>query len=230
MINNIFFKSKKNFNETQLNQNGLFFKCLCLLCESLPHEYYNNELFNLFMLLFYSYLNICNKLKLNNLNSKFKVLFKFVDFFILNEKIVSNFPFEKQISLYKIIIQSAINFKIGLSNIVSWNKLYSLLRIYDNNRYNEMCCVYHEKIFKCKTKSTKPNLMYKINYLLQMAQSLLQEEEYDLFSQGIHNGVKKQYTIISIAKMLVMDLSPCLRLALLKLIINAIKNKRKSTV
>ena len=129
----------------------------------------------------------------------------FLSTILLNEKIISKFSTENQLQLWETLYQFFTSDYSQMRGALNISKICLLLRLYDENRYNEYCCSFHADLFKpnnCRdnyeVSIMKPEMKEKIGKLFDIIQLYIDklnsnEEEVNLF------------------ELLALDLSPCLQ-------------------
>ena len=181
-----------------------FFQLLSLFLEKFPNNIFNenvlNELYNLAKIIILQ--------KVNNLSSIF------INYILLNEKIIIKYTTELQIKLWTLILKLCSSETENNETFIDMKIISDLLRYYDRNRYNEICCKYHFDMYKKEfigdTKIMKPNLNEILIHIYKIIKVMILKDN--------------PKNIICLYKLLMLDLSPCLIKFLLKIFINAFDN------
>ena len=187
-----------NFRKQNLkivNKSKLF-KILSMFMEKYPKNVFKesilDELFSLGKTLF-----------INNLETECSNYFNYI---LLNEKILSKYNENLQGTFWKklyLFCQSDITQVINLLNM---NRLCLILRFYDRNKYQEMCCQEHLDIIKPEYIGSKkvmnPTMNTKLSQLKDIMNLIIDSSESN--------------NALSFFKLLTLDLSPCL----IKFIVN----------
>ena len=141
---------------------------------------------------------------------------------LLNEKILSKYSKNLQIKFWNQLYLFCQSDERQLELIIKMNRICLILRFYDKNKYNEICCQYHLDMFK-KEYIGNSNIM-----------NPSMEVKLDDISKIIKVIVTYQSPnwVLSLFKLLTLDLSPCLTkfiiVAVTKaLIIQKIKKRKK---
>ena len=196
--------SGKN-NLLDMNESN-FFKLLSLFIEKLPNNFLNENILEEFD-------NIGKNILKHNIKNFCSNFFNDI---LLNEKIIFKFTKNLQIQLWNIILNLTLSDKGRMESFISIKKISSLLRYYDKNRYNEICCRFHYNMYKkefiVNIKIMEPTLNELLIYIEKILEVLIINENPD--------------KILSLYKLLMLDLSPCLIKFILKIFINGLYNKK----
>ena len=244
LVCEIAFRKKRNFTCV----NDTFYQCMALFFESLHREYFTKEVFDVFKLFYLGYVYNYHKC-IKNKNCNVKMLTKYVERFVLNEEILMKFTIEQQVELMNEVLSACKERHIHVCNVVSWSKIYNLLLCYDKQCYNEMCCEAHSKIFNNRSKCMVPPLQQRISPIIEMIKCVLHDEQYvssistentssnvnastntanandnvvNNNNNEMNNSNYEEHLLISLMKLLVMDISPCLRVLILNMLKTAI--------
>ena len=129
----------------------------------------------------------------------------------LNEKILSKYSENLQIKFWQQVLLFCQSDKDQIETFMNINRICLILRFYDKNKYSEMCCEHHLSQLKEEYVGNK-NIM---NPTMQKKLSNL-EKLLDLVILSIDPS-----NVISLFKLLTLDLSPCLT----KFILNILANR-----
>ena len=194
---NIFFMKESNF-----------FELLSLFIEKIPNQFLNENIINEF----YNIAKIIIKQNIKNFSS---------DYFtsiLLNEKIIFKFSKELQIKFWNKILELCLSDKDQIESFISMKKICIILRYYDRDRYNEMCCQYHLKMYKKEfignMKAMEPNLNQRLIHI----QKIL---DVAILIQNPEN-------IIPLFRLLLLDISPCFKKFILKIFITSLDYTNKN--
>lgn len=136
-----------------------------------------------------------------------KSYFKYI---LLNEKILFKYNSDFQIKFWNYIHLFCQSDITQIGNFINMHRLSLLLRFYDRNKYNEMCCKKHLDMLKTEymenNKIMNPPLNIKLSYLRDVLNDII------YFIEPSNS--------FYLFKLLALDLSPCL----IKFIINIFKN------
>ena len=192
-INNILNFRKQNLKI--VNQSKLF-KILSMFMEKYPNKVYTENILN-------ALFSLGKTLFINNLESECTNYFNYI---LLNEKILSKYNENLQSNFWKklyLFCQSDIT---QVQNLLNINRLCLILRFYDRNKYQEMCCQEHLDIIKKEyigsEKVMNPTMNTKLSQLKDIMNLIIDSTESN--------------NALSFFKLLTLDLSPCL----IKFIIN----------
>ena len=192
-INNILNFRKQNL--LIVNKSKLF-KILSMFMEKYPKKVYTENILN-------ALFSLGKTLFINNLESECTNYFNYI---LLNEKILSKYNENLQSNFWNkfyLFCQSDITQVQAFLNI---NRLCLILRFYDRNKYQEMCCQEHLDIIKTEYIGSKkvmnPTMNTKLSQLKDIMNLIIDSSESN--------------NALSFFKLLTLDLSPCL----IKFIIN----------
>ena len=98
------------------------------------------------------------------------------------------------------------------------NKLSLILRFYDRNKYNEICCKKHYDMIKPQyignNKIMNPEMPKKLSYIENILTSIIYSKE--------------PKSACSLFKLLILDLSPCLTLFIINIFIKTFQKAIKT--
>ena len=184
-----------------------FFKLFSLFLEKIPNYFLNenvlNELYNIGKIIIKQNIQGYSSNYFNNI--------------LLNEKIIFKYKKETQIKLWNLILQLCLSDQEKIESFINIKKICILIRYYDRERNNEMCCQYHLNMYKKdfigNMKVMEPNLNERLIHIQKILDAIIL----------IQNPEK----LVSLYKLLLLDLSPCLTKFIIKIIINALGQKNK---
>ena len=180
-------------------KNYKFFKILCLFLEKYPKNVFTEKVLD-------EFINI-GKAIFKDDSELCKSYFKYI---LLNEKILFKYNSDFQIKFWNYIHLFCQSDNTQIGNFINMHRLSLLLRFYDRNKYNEMCCKKHLDMFKTEymenNKIMNPPLNIKLSYLRDVLNDII------YFIEPSNS--------FYLFKLLALDLSPCL----IKFIINIFKN------
>ena len=185
IIGNLIKLRKRN---VEMIKDNCIFESLSLFLEKYPNQIFTetilNELINIGMDMFKSNFVETEKIYFNNI--------------LLNEKILSNFSPNLQITFWEKFSKFCESDYDQLGKILEMNRICLILRFYDKNRYNEMCCKTHLDMFQKQYIKDciimEPSMDKKLANLLKIIDIVINSPEWAL----------------NLFKLLLLDLSPCL--------------------
>ena len=179
-----------------------FFKLLCLFIEKYPNQIFTEKILDAFI-------NIGKDMFKNNLDKLTNTYFKHI---LLNEKILSKYSQNLQIKFWNQLLLFCQSDSEQLEKFIKMNRICLILRFYDKNKYNEMCCKNHLDMFK-KEFSENCNIM----------EPSMDKKLTDIWKiiDLIINSQKPKW-VLSLFKLLMLDLSPCLTEFIITAIIKAL--------
>ena len=204
IISNILNYRKSNINSVK---ECSLFQILSLFVEKYPKFLFTEKVLE-------SFENIGKTIFSNNdevlCSSYFEHIF-------LNEKILSKYSENLQIKFWQQVLLFCQSDKDQIETFMNMNRICLILRFYDKNKYTEMCCENHlsqikEEYIGNKTvmNPTMPKKLLNLENLLNLV----------IESQDPSN-------VISLFKLLTLDLSPCLTKFILNILSNALQNPSK---
>ena len=183
------------------------FQILSLFIEKFPKYLFNETILELFN-------EIGKTIFSNNNESLCRSYFKHI---LLNEKILSKYPEDLQIKFWNNVLLFCQSDKEQIETFIQMNRICLILRYYDKNKYNEMCCEKHLSMIKEEFVGNKtlmnPTMSKKLLNLENILNVIIASQE-----------PKK---VISLFKLLTLDLSPCLTKFILNIFINAFEKETK---
>jgi len=202
------------------DKNSQFFYYLSYFLERIPENLYGEEL--------------CQNLKSISIvflafkdDTNYQLLSQqFLEYVLLNEKILFKFPFEQQKDIIKQIIDLInVSSKSELSIEINIITIINILLYYDSKKYNKYCCKKHADYFK--DGEEKGIISPELNDLIGPVIDLIKEiiDRYLIqFKKSIQQI--KDYNLSTLFDLLAFDISPCLQKAVLNLFYN-LKGKMK---
>ena len=202
------------------DKNSQFFFYLSYFLERIPENLYGDELcqnLKSISIVFLAFKDDTNY----QLSSQ-----QFLEYVLLNEKILFKFPFEQQKEIIKQIID-LINVSSKSELLIEINiiTMINILLYYDSKKYNKYCCKKHADYFK--DGEEKGVISPELNELIGPVIDLIKEiiERYLIqFKKSIQQI--KDYNLSTLFDLLAFDISPCLQKAILNLFYN-LKGKTK---
>ena len=183
-----------------------FFQVLSLFIERYPKHLFTEKILENFVNLGKT---IFSALDEELLSSYFEHIF-------LNEKILSKYSVNLQIKFWKQVVLFCQSDKEQISTFMNMNRICLILRFYDKNKFSEMCCEKHLAEIKDKYIGNKtimnPTMETKLSDLKEVFQLIIS-------AQKTASGV------ISLYKLLTLDLSPCLTKFILNVFSYFLKDK-----
>ena len=186
-----------------------FFQVLSLFIERYPKDLFTEKILENFVNLGRT---IFSSLDEDLISSYFEYIF-------LNEKILSKYSENLQVKFWKQVFLFCESDRGQTSTFMNMNRICLILRFYDRNKYNEMCCEKHLSEIKDKfignKKIMNPTMETKLSNLREIFQLIISE-------QNNASG------IISLYKLLTLDLSPCLTKFILNVLTYSLDDKISS--
>ena len=202
IISNMLNYRKQNLTKIK---NYKFFNILSMFIEKYPQKIFTAKILD-------SFFELGKTLFISNSEKICSNYFKHI---LLNEKILSKYDNNLQIQFWNKLFLFYESDKAQVQTFLKINRLCLILRFYDRNKYEEMCCEYHLNMIKDQYKGSlkvmNPSMSEKLSNLKNLMDSVID-------SQTINNA-------IDLFKLLTLDLSPCLVKFILNIFINAFKKK-----
>ena len=184
-----------------------FFQLLSLSIENIPNNIFNENVLNEFD-------NIGKIIILQKVNNFCSNYFNNI---LLNEKIILKYTKDLQIKVWDLIFKLCLLEKEKIGTIIETKKICIILRYYDRNRYNKICCKYHFDMYKKEFIGDINIMEPNLNEILINIQKII---DIIISKQNPEN-------IICLFKLLMLDLSPCFIKLILKSFINVFDKKNK---
>ena len=135
----------------------------------------------------------------------------------LNEKILSKYSENLQIKFWQQVLLFCQSDKDQIETFMNINRICLILRFYDKNKYSEMCCEKHLSQLKEEYIGNKtvmnPTMEKKLANLEKLLNLVIESQD--------------PLNVISLFKLLTLDLSPCLTKFILNILSNALQNPSK---
>lgn len=209
IIQKIFFTDRSNFYDEKEIQ---FLSSLSLFLEKTP-----SKLFSLKIL--QNIINIIIILIQNEQIITLKKSSNFINLILLNERIIMKFNFNVQLELWNNLNDILIKDLKLIKESLNTSKVCVILRMMDENRYTQFCCLKHARLINAKISEKnkeilmKPLLNVRINRLFEIIQFYIDHVEED-----------NNFT--DLFKLLSLDLSPCIQNKILDLYISHFTNEK----
>ena len=200
-----------NDNLYDANKN-YFFSSLGLFLERFPSNIYKEKLL-------YILLDIGKEVFLysDNDNKNINQNYNYINNILLNEKIFSKFSYENQVKLWEEVHKFFISDYSKIKESLNIYKICILLRFYDENRYNEYCCQKHANTIQIKSKNIGKNNNKNIKNIMNPEMNVKTEKLFETIQLYMN---KIEEDTVTLYKLLLLDLSPCLQIKIIKVYIN----------
>ena len=187
-----------------------FFQVLSLFVERYPKNLFNEKILE----------NFVNLGKTICANDDEALLSSYFEHIFLNEKIISKYSENLQIKFWQQVLLFCQTDKEQISTFMNMNRICLILRFYDKNKYSEMCCEKHLLQIKEKYIGNmtvmNPTMEKKLSYLREILQLVI-------------TSLDSANNVISLYKLLTLDLSPCLTKFILNVFSKALNDKNCGT-
>ena len=187
-----------------------FFQVLSLFVERYPKNLFNEKILE----------NFVNLGKTICANDDEALLSSYFEYIFLNEKIISKYSENLQIKFWQQVLLFCQTDKEQISTFMNMNRICLILRFYDKNKYSEMCCEKHLLQIKEKYIGNmtvmNPTMEKKLSYLREILQLVI-------------TSLDSANNVISLYKLLTLDLSPCLTKFILNVFSKALNDKNCGT-
>ena len=184
-----------------------FFQILSLFIEKYPKYLFTDKILELFN-------QIGKTIFSNNEEKLCKNYFKHI---LLNEKIISKYPEDLQIKFWNQVLLFCESDKEQIETFIQMNRICLILRFYDKNKYTEMCCEKHLSMIKEDFVGNKAIMNPSMNKKLSNLENIL----------NVIIASQEPKNVISLFKLLTLDLSPCLTKFILNIFISAFEKETK---
>ena len=185
-----------------------FFQLLSLFIEKIPNYILNEDVIDEFD-------NIGKTILKHNVKGFSSNFFNDI---LINEAIIFKFKSELHSKIWNIILHYCLTGKEKIESFITMKKICIFLRYYDRNRYKEICCSYHLNMYKKEF----------IGNIKVMEPTL--NERLICIKKILHIIIKNQNPekLISLYRLLMLDLSPCLKKLILNIFITVLDNNNKN--
>ena len=210
LIKNIIIDHSRNLSEAN---KSMFFSSLGLFIEKFPSHLFTPKILAILLEI--------GKETFQNIDKFNQKGENYINLILLNEKIISKYNIENQLLLWKNIYSFFISDDTQIKDYFNIKKICLLLRLFDENRYNEYCCKKHAEIFNDFNDEENnfdmnimdPEMNVRLDELFKVIQIYV-----DKFCNEIPT--------ISLFQLLYLDLSPCLQKKIINVYINYFSNKK----
>ena len=179
-----------------------FFKIISLFVEKYPNQIFTEKILDAFI-------NLGKVMFKNNMDKLTKSYFKSI---LLNEKILSKYSQNLQIKFWNQLFLFCQSDSDQLETFLKMNRICLILRFYDKNKYNEMCCKQHLDMFKPEFSQNcsvmEPSMDKKLTDIWNIINLIIKTQN--------------PIWVLSLFKLLMLDLSPCLTKFIITAIIKAL--------
>ena len=196
----------RKYNIKSVKECSLF-QILSLFIEKYPKYLFTEKILQ-------NFVNIGKTIFSNNDEALCSSYFEHI---FLNEKILSKYSENLQIKFWQHVLLFCQSDKDQIETFMNMNRICLILRFYDKNKYTEMCCENHLSKLKEEYIGNKTVMNPTMNIKLSNLEKLL---NLVIESQDPAN-------VISLFKLLTLDLSPCLTKFILNILANALQNPSK---
>ena len=203
IINIINFRKKNMITVKECK----LFQILSLFIEKYPKELFDDNILELFIQIGKAIFSMNNE-------SLCKSYFKHIFF---NEKILSKYSENLQIIFWNKVFLFCQSDKEQIEKFIQMNRICLILRYYDKNKYTEMCCEKHLSMIKDEFIGSKTVMNPTMNKKLLNLENFL----------NVIIASQEPKSVISLFKLLTLDLSPCLTKFILNIFINALEKETK---
>ena len=179
-----------------------FFKIISLFIEKYPNQIFTEKILDAFI-------NLGKDMFKNNMEQLTNSYFKSI---LLNEKILSKYSQNLQIKFWNQLFLFCQSDSDQLETFLKMNRICLILRFYDKNKYNEMCCKEHLDMFKNEFREScsvmEPSMNKKLTDIWNIINLIIKTQN--------------PIWVLSLFKLLMLDLSPCLTKFIITAIIKAL--------
>ena len=210
LIKNIIIGHNQNLYDANKSK---FFSSLSLFIEKFPPHLFTPKILQLLLEIGKESFQNIDKYNLGGEN--------YINLILLNEKIISKYNVENQLFLWKNIYSFFTSDDTQIKDLFDIKKICLLLRLFDENRYNEYCCKKHAEIFK---DNNDEDNNYDINIMEPEMDTRL-NELFKIIQIYVDKFCDEEQTV-NLFQLLSLDLSPCLQKKIIQLYINYFDNKK----
>ena len=214
LIKIIIIEHNQNLSDVKKSK---FYGSLSLFIEKFPADLFTPKILEILLEIGKETFRYSEKLSKSN---------TFINLILLNEKIISKYNAENQLTLWKNIYSFFTSDDTQMKDLFDIKKISLLLRLFDEKRYNEYCCKRHSDIFKDdnndedKGEDTnsdlpvmEPEMEVRLNELFKIIQIYI-----DKFCDEEQS--------VNLFQLLCLDLSPCLQKKIVLVYVNYFGNKK----
>ena len=212
IINKILIGKEENLIDANKKK---FFSNIGIFLEKFPSHIFTNEILQIFLDIGKEAFQMADN------KNEDKSTDNFINMILINEKIFSKFNIELQIKLWDFIYKLYESDYSQMKDSLNMKKICLFLRYYDENRYNEYCCLNHANLFKPKDNKEeynpcimKPEMNKKVEKLFVIIQFYIEKICDD------------EEEIIYLYKFLCLDLSPCLQKKIIQVFLSYFQNDK----
>ena len=184
-----------------------FFSSLIIFMQRFPSELFDDKIMEILIEIGKETIKYGD-----NINSKKE---NFIDMFLLNEKIVINLDIKKRMNLWQNLYYFFLSDHTFIKEFFNLKKICLLLRIFDGERYNKLCCKRHYEIFNIENNDNilKPEMSERIKDLFLIIQIYI-------------NKFCDEEESIILFKLLSLDISSCLQEKIIEIYLNYFSDEK----
>ena len=188
-----------------------FFSSLSIFIQQFPRELFDENILNIFI-------DIGKEIVKYGDNARYKKE-NYVYNILLNEKIIINYTIKQRIILWQNLYSFFTSDDTLIKDSFNINKICFLIRLFDSERYNKLCCKKHSDIFNINNNN-KDNIL----------SPEMSERIKDLFNiiQLYINKLCDEEDSFSLFKLLSLDISSCVQEKIIDIYFNYFSNKKIS--
>ena len=199
----------RKFNIKSVKEFNLF-RILSLFFEKYPNYLFTEKVLE-------NFINIGKTIFSNSDEALCSCYFEHI---FLNEKILSKYSENLQIKFWQQVLLFCQSDKDQIETFMNMNRICLILRFYDKNKYIQMCCEKHLSQLKEEYIGNKtvmnPTMESKLSNLQKLLNLVIESQD--------------PANVISLFKLLTLDLSPCLTKFILNILIKALQNPSKEDI
>ena len=148
-----------------------FFKILNIFIEKYPNQIFTEKILDAFI-------NIGKDMFKNNVEQLTNEYFENI---LLNEKILSKYSLNLQIKFWNQLFLFCESDSQQLETFLKMNTICLILRFYDKNKYNELCCKNHLNMFKKEFSDNcnvmEPSMEQKLKYIWKIIDLIINSQK-----------------------------------------------------
>ena len=190
-----------------------FFSSLSLFIEKFPSNLFTPKILHILLDIGKENFQYIDKFKSEGEN--------YLNSILLNEKIISKYSVENQVSLWKNLYSFFTSDDTQIKDFFNIKKICILLRFIDEKRYNEYCCKRHADLFKNNDEEDKNCDMN----IMEPEMNIRLEELFKIIQIYVDSYFRETQTL-NLFQLLALDLSPCLQKKIIQVYINYFNNKK----